>query len=89
MANLLMAMRIAKKLNRSQMTVLLYFAIHKDFTGSYMELSEKIYGNEGQYSNLRKYVMQLADMGLLAVDNDTETCIFINPDWQEILTKGE
>lgn len=93
MSNLLLAMSIAEKLNKSQMKVLLYFAIHKVYEGSYGELAKAIYGNYNQYSNLRKYINQLAKLGLLCVDVNTEcncfdsnrTCIALASDWQEKL----
>lgn len=90
MTNLMLAMRIAEKLNRSQMKVLMYFVQHKVFEGSYNELAKAIYGNSKQYSNTRKYINQLAQLGLLAVDVNTEcnyfdgnrTLIQIASDWE-------
>ena len=93
MSTLLLAMRIAEKLNRSQMKVLAYFIEHRVFEGSYGELAKEIYGNYSQYSNLRKYINQLAKLGLLAVDVNNEcncfdgnrTYVTLSRDWQENL----
>jgi len=93
MSTLLLAMRIAEKLNRSQMKVLAYFIEHRVFEGSYGELAKEIYGNYSQYSNLRKYINQLAKLGLLAVDVNNEcncfdgnrTYVTLSRDWQKNL----
>ena len=97
MSTLLLAIRIAEKLNRSQMKVLAYFVEHKIYEGSYGELAREIYGNYSQYSNLRKYINQLAKLGLLAVDINNEcncfdgnrTYIALSRDWQSILEGSE
>lgn len=93
MSTLLLAMRIAEKLNRSQMLVLKYFIEHGNFEGNYKDLAIAIYGNPTQFSNLRKYVNQLAKMKLLAVEVNKEcnyfdtnrTFIALNNDWRENL----
>ena len=97
MSTLLLAIRIAEKLNRSQMKVLAYFIEQGTYEGSYYELAKEIYGNKEQYSNVRKYVKQLSQLGLLAVDSNFECCrsdtnrtyIALSRDWQSILEGSE
>ena len=96
MLNLLLAIRIAEKLNKSQMKVLAYFVEHGAFEGSYYELAKAIYDSREQYSNVRKYVKQLAELRLLAVDSNFECCrsdtnrtyIALTENWRQIL-EGE
>lgn len=91
MTNLLLAMQLAKKLNGSHIRVLEWFVQHGDFEGSYRELANEIYGKSTVASNLRKYVVELQDMGILMVavnddcpNNDTNrTFISLNPEWKE------
>jgi hypothetical protein len=95
MATLLMAMQIAKKLNGSQIRVLEYFVKHKRFEGSYRELSSEIYGKNTLASNTRRFVNELAEMGILAVAVNDEcycfdsnrTLIHINENWLEAINE--
>lgn len=90
MANLLLAMQLAKKLNGSHIKVLEWFVQHGEFEGSYRELANEIYGKSTVASNLRKYVVELQDMGILMVavnddcpNNDTNrTFISLNSEWK-------
>lgn len=93
MANLLLAMQLAKKLNGSHIKVLEWFVQHGEFEGSYRELASEIYGKSALASNLRKYVNELQDIGVLMVEinddypsNDTNrTLILLNPEWESKL----
>lgn len=90
MANLLLAMQLAKKLNASHIRVLEWFVQHGDFEGSYRELANEIYGKTSVASNVRRYVNELQDMGVLMVainddcpQNDTNrTFISLNSEWK-------
>lgn len=91
MATLLLAMQLAKKLNGSHIKVLEWFVQHGEFEGSYRELASEIYGKSAFASNLRRYVNELMDMGVLMVavnddcpNNDTNrTFISLNAEWTE------
>ena len=89
MANLILALDLAEKLNKSQVKMLRYFAEHKVFEGSYRELSKAIHGKPQLASNTRLCVKSLEDMGaLMVITNDeckwsdtNRTYIQINPEW--------
>ena len=86
---LLQALTLAEKLEKTHIKVLKWFIENGQFEGSYRELSSILYGKPNQQSNARKFVNELADMGVLMVivNNDcpsrdqNRTYIQLNPDW--------
>ena len=86
---LTLAIALSEKLYKSHIKVLKYFMENPVFEGSYRELSSILYGKPNQQSNARKFVNELADMGVLMVivNNDcpsrdqNRTYIQLNPDW--------
>ena len=86
---LLQALNLAEKLEKSHIKVLKWFVKNGQFEGSYRELSSILYGKPNLQSNARKFVNELADMGVLMVivNNDcpsrdrNRTYIQLNPDW--------
>lgn len=89
MANLMLALELAEKLNKSQIKMLRYFVEHKTFEGSYRELSRQIHGKPELASNTRLCAKSLEDIGALMISTNDEclwsdtnrTYIEINPDW--------
>lgn len=84
-----LAITLSEKLYKSHIKVLKYFMENPVFEGSYRELSSILYGKPNLQSNARKFVNELADMGVLMVivNNDcpsrdqNRTYIQLNPDW--------
>jgi hypothetical protein len=89
MNTLTLAIALSEKLYKSHIKVLKYFLENPIFEGSYRELSNILYGKPNLQSNARKFVNELADMGVLMVivNNDcpsrdqSRTYIQLNPDW--------
>lgn len=89
MNTLSLAIALSEKLYKSHIRVLKYFMENSIFEGSYRELSKILYGKPNQQSNARKFVNELADMGVLmvAVNDDcscfdtNRTYIQLNPEW--------
>lgn len=89
MNTLTLAIALSEKLYKSHIKVLKYFMENPVFEGSYRELSSILYGKPNLQSNARKFVNELADMGVLMVivNNDcpsrdqNRTYIRLNPDW--------
>lgn len=92
MNNLKIAILLAEKLSKSHIKVLKYFMGNPIFEGSYRELSSILYGKPNQQSNARRFVNELANMGILMVTvNDdcgcfdtNRTYIQLNPNWEKI-----
>lgn len=93
MNTLTLAIALSEKLYKSHIKVLKYFMENPVFEGSYRELSKMLYGKPNQQSNARKFVNELADMGVLIVEvnNDcpsrdqNRTYIQLNPNWLQAL----
>lgn len=89
MNTLTLAIALSEKLYKSHIKVLKYFLENPIFEGSYRELSSILYGKPNLQSNARKFVNELADMGVLMVivNNDcpsrdrNRTYIQLNSDW--------
>ena len=89
MNTLTLAIALSEKLYKSHIKVLKYFLKNPIFEGSYRELSSILYGKPNLQSDARKFVNELADMGVLMVivNNDcpsrdqNRTYIQLNPDW--------
>lgn len=90
MNSLKIAILLAEKLKKSHLRVLEYFMENPMFEGSYRELSSILYGKPNQQSNARRFVNELADMGILmvAVNDDcgcfdtNRTYIHLNQNWE-------
>lgn len=88
-----LAIALSEKLYKSHIKVLKYFMENPVFEGSYRELSSILYGKPNLQSNVRKFVNELADMGVLIVEvnNDcpsrdqNRTHIQLNPNWLQAL----
>lgn len=89
MNTLSLAISLSEKLYKSHIKILKYFMENPVFEGSYRELSSMLYGKPNLQSNARKFVNELADMGILMVivNNDcpsrdqNRTYIQLNPEW--------
>lgn len=72
MYNILKAIEIAEKLTEGQIKVLKWFVRHKEFEGSYRALADAIYQKPQYASNVRRYVKELEEKGLVCVATDDD-----------------